>query len=134
MTNLIMHLDYCSSTLFFAAGDEFFPEADWVDLVSADLELWIPGLTSFFTGHTDFCCLDFMDGPFSLQLLRSGNGVRARFLKNGTDCLPECTPDEPYLIRSVVKALRGFNRARFEAGEESLYVKETAILNQLLRK
>lgn len=59
---------------YLTVEERCFPAPDWFDLISADLEDWIPKLLSFANGHTDTCSLDFVDGPYRVLLIRDSAG------------------------------------------------------------
>jgi len=61
-------------TIYLTIGDTCFPDGGWFDLISTDLENWIPKLLSFAKGHTDSCSLDFADGPYRVLLIRDSAG------------------------------------------------------------
>ena len=64
-------LDGC---IYVSVAQTYFPSYRWFDLVSADLENWIPKLLSFAKGHSDSCSLPFLDGPYQIRLNRSQSG------------------------------------------------------------
>jgi hypothetical protein len=61
------------------SGNSAFPEPRWSDIPVVLLAAWVTTIA----GTWDSVELTFMDGPFSVQLTRSGEDVHPVFLKNG---------------------------------------------------
>ena len=69
-------------------GGRCFPEEGWYELPGVLLEYWIPALESFAAGHTDFCKLGFLDGPYALWLTRKRDAVWVSCMEQGK-CMRE---------------------------------------------
>ncbi len=115
-------------TIFFVLGETYFPEEGWYDLVSVDLENWIPGILSFARNHTDACELRFMDGPAVVKLKRHGADVFASCIYNQMIEVDETKIDLSELITSVIQCLRRYHRLLHERGLSPRFTNEIAAL------
>ena len=93
-------------------GEKCFPEEGWYDLPGTLLEFWIPALQSFADGHTDFCKLGFMDGPYAVWLTRKSDAVRATCMEQGSAVL-ERQVDFLSFWDSVQKCVRYYERMQY---------------------
>lgn len=93
-------------------GETCFPEAGWYDLPGVLLDYWIPALNSFADGHTDFCKLGFMDGPYGARLERDGNTVWVSCMECGREVLRQQI-DFPLFMESVERRMRYYERVKY---------------------
>ena len=93
-------------------GEEQFPEKGWYDLPGTLLEFWLPALQSFADGHTDFCKLGFLDGPYAVWLLRKPDAVWVTCMEQGSAVL-EQPVDFPGFWDSVRKCVRYYERMQY---------------------
>lgn len=119
--------------IFFSIGDSFFPGDHWFDMISDDLDQWLPRMISFARGHTDSCTLQFMDGPCQVKLFRSDNGkVTATCLWDGKAQIPKTEIDLQVLLDSVLKAVRKYRRISYEQTGRSPYSEELTTLRTIM--
>lgn len=141
MEQLKLQLDDLKQTLtgvdgelYFTVGAKCFPGEYWREPVSVVLEQWIPGFLSFMQGHTDVCLMEFMDGPYAVKLNRDNFAtVRGVFLRDSPRVGTELPVDLRELTQSVLKALRTYDRNMHQWGHPPRWIKEQAVLNQLLK-
>lgn len=98
--------------IWLSIGEHDFPEEGWYDLPGILLEHWTPALESFGRGHTDFCKLGFMDGPYSVRLDREQDEVRVTCIERGREVL-EQKIDFPLFMESVRRRIREYDRVRY---------------------
>ena len=125
-----LYLDHEKEHLYVTLGIACFPEEDWVEVVDATLELWVPALTSFLTGHTDQCRLEFMDGPFEVRLLRKEETIIARFFQEGREAGPDHIPNQARLYHSLMRVIRQCRRIDHRNGKTPRFDREIAVLQQ----
>ena len=114
---MILHLDdlettSCGGRIWLTIGDQAFPEERWYDLPGVLLDYWVPAVRSFGNGHTDFCKLGFMDGPYAVWLTRDQDAVTATCLERGEEVL-EQQIDFPLFWESVERRLRYYERIKY---------------------
>ncbi len=115
---MILHLDDLETgtskggRIWLDFGEKCFPEEKWYDLPGTLLEYWLPALRSFADGHTDFCKLGFLDGPYAVWLLRKPDAVRATCMVQGRAVL-ERQVDFPTFWDSVQKCVRYYDRVQY---------------------
>lgn len=125
-------LDRIGGTIYFSVGNVCFPDEGWYDLVSVDLERWLPSIISFAFNHTDFCDLVFMDGPAQIHFSRREGGVIAVCTYGGRVEVPETEIDFTELIQSVLKTIRRYNRLLQEQGVASQFKNELNLLKEAI--
>lgn len=60
--------------LYFELDNEvYFPEEEWDDFINIVLNWWIEGFLSFVNSKSDFFEIDFMDGPYSMKIVKKSN-------------------------------------------------------------
>ena len=119
--------------LYLRIGDSYFPEEHWYDCAYINLKKWIPALISFGRQHTDRCQLNFMDGPYSVQLSRKDNcSVDAQCFENHTcvNCLHGI--DLTRLLKSAMISCRRYDRFLYENGYNALFQTETRKIKEIL--
>ena len=94
-----------------------FPESGWYDLPGVLLEYWIPALESFAAGHTDFCKLGFLDGPYGVWLDRDGESVWVSCMERGREVLRQQI-DFPLFMESVERRMRYYERVKYMGLDE----------------
>jgi hypothetical protein len=137
---MILHLDdithynenSAGGSLYFSYADTFFPEEAWYDLVSADLERWVPALISFGANHSDMCNLEFMDGPYCIRLMRQeNNSVVAKFY-DSNKFIDQTEVDILSFLASVTACCRKFDRSLYENGFDPQFSEEIHSLKGIL--
>lgn len=131
LETLLLHLDGIDKELqtnsvggfiYVTLGGWFFPEEQWYDLISADLESWLPNLTSFSQEHSDYCVLQFVDGPCCIKLKRDCNGtVSAACFWNSKNEIPWTEIDFLAFLVSVVKCVNTYCKLLFMQGENTRF-------------
>lgn len=121
-------------SIFFRLGDVSIPEENWFDLVSVDLENWVPRLLSFAQKHTDRCVLSFMDGPACVTLIRSGANVFTSFAYGANIEVENTEFDQNKLIKSVIKCLRRYHRLLHQNGLQPRFQKEIEMLQACIQE
>ncbi len=123
--------------IYVSVGGVWFPSDQWFDMVSADLENWIPKLISFGKGHTDSCELRFMDGPYHIQLHRiSHDEVSACCLANNRKVIPETVIDFQEFLSSCAKAIGSVGREIYRMNslnQYDAYISELGNISKELR-
>ena len=120
-----LFIDGC---IYVSINDVYFPSDHWFDLVSVDLEHWIPDLISFSNEHTDIINFRFMDGPFQIRLSRSNDGaVRANLLEY-QKLIMTANIDFSEFLRSVVKCLNKLGTVMYHSDQKKSYSLEIARL------
>ncbi len=99
--------------IWFSIGEACFPEEGWYDLPGILLENWMPSLRSFADGHTDFCELSFMDGPYVVRLRRVGERVTVSCLERGRAVQEQVQIDFSVFWKSVQKCVRCYERVKY---------------------
>lgn len=119
--------------LYFAVDDGFFPAEHWYDCAYTDMKIWLPRLTSFGSNHTDSCELSFMDGPYTILLIRRIDGsVFADFLREQKTVISEQNVDIWTLLQSVLSCCRKYDRFLFENRKTNAFQEEIKTLMKLL--
>ena len=110
--------------IFLTVGQVYFPSEHWYDMVFFDLKLWVPSVLSFMSGHTDSCVLRFMDGPYSVKMIRRDGEVFASCWHDNQQTVHSVLIDPYVLIKSVIKTLRKYDYFLYEHGHEPLFQEE----------
>ena len=140
MENMNLHLEQIDfrgnnsvgGILYMTIGTGFFPEERWYDMVSSDLDNWMPRLVSFAQAHTDSCVLPFMDGPCEARLAReAGGAVRVSCFWSAKAVIPPTEIDFRQFLDSVVKCVRQYDRVLYENGLECRFQRETGLLREI---
>ena len=115
---MILHLEDLEAgksnggRIWLTIGEKCFPEEGWYDLPGVLLEYWRPALKSFAEGHSDFCKLGFLDGPYAVWMLRKQDSVWATCMEQGSGVL-EQQIDFPAFWESVQKSVRTYERKKY---------------------
>ncbi|MBR7178504.1 MAG: hypothetical protein IKD27_03165 [Oscillospiraceae bacterium] len=115
---MFLHLDNLETepskggSIWLTIGEASFPEEGWYDLPGTLLEYWLPALQSFADGHTDFCKLGFLDGPYAVWLLRKADAVQVTCMEQGKAVL-ERQIDFAGFWNSVKKCVRYYERMKY---------------------
>ena len=122
-------------SIYFSVNGTYFPSYQWFDLISVDLENWIPNLLSFGEGRTDCCTLVFMDGPYRLKLVRQSTScVTASFWQDHKEILPPAEIDFPEFLMSVAKCARTLGTSIYEQDTQMKFKAEISDLGTLSKK
>ena len=119
--------------LYFAVGEGFFPSEHWYDSAWLDLKTWLPRLISFGSNHTDSCELPFMDGPYTLRLIRQKDGtIHTDFLFNTAVVRSLQDLNVRLLLKSALSCCRKYDRFLYENGKSNRFQEEIKTLTKLL--
>lgn len=120
--------------IWLESEDLCFPGQGWFDRVSVLLEHWLPELLSFSCVHTDSCELVFMDGPYTMKLVRRNfNDVYAVFVEDGK-ILGEISVDYEKFLLSTAKAINGLATQVYRGDPENQYQNEIVQLGVYSKK
>ena len=107
-----------------ALAEGFFPEENWYDMAYHDLKNWSSALISFARNHTDSCVLSFMDGSYSLRLLRRESDIFAVGYRENRDVTGEFRVEIAEFLHSVARCCRAYDRFLYQNGKNSLFSEE----------
>lgn len=148
MKTMLLHLDEIELDIIrieqgFPVGGEIcisvdgvaFPEEKWYDMVSVDLETWVPDLISFAGSHTDFCEMRFMDGPCRVRLTRRSDGlVSAVCLWENKAQIPQTVINFPVFLSSVAACVRKLSRELYEKDDRKRFRQKIEEYGKLLKQ
>jgi hypothetical protein len=83
-----------------------FPEVGWNDFVVVVIEWWVQALVRFLQGGMAHVTLDFMDGPFSVNIRKANGEVEMAFVDRRHEIPPHATvpSDIGKICRMVIGA------------------------------
>ena len=108
--------------LYFSIADGFFPAEHWYDCAFLDLKTWIPRLISFGSNHSDRCEFSFMDGPYTLRLVRLEDGsICAHCFRDHYPVISQQNVDLRTLLKSALSCCRKYDRFLYENGKTNVF-------------
>ena len=126
---------YIDGCLYISADHVCFPSYRWFDLISVNLENWIPLIISFTNGHTDSITLGFMDGPYLIKIMRSqGNTVNVSCLEDHREIIALQNVDFSGFIISVIKCINKLSAAIYTRNLTISYESEISRLGVVSKK
>lgn len=110
-------------TIYLQIGQRYFPEENWYDCVALVLEQWLPALQSFSHKSTDYCKLQFYDGPCYAILRRKPDGtVTVACIYDNKTVIEETAVDYSLYMKSVIKAGTKFCRLLHLQGKSNAQI------------
>ncbi|MBA4495931.1 hypothetical protein ACFO25_01575 [Paenactinomyces guangxiensis] len=128
-------LESITGDIYFAVGDEYFPEPDWLDFPVVILTWWCQEILALTT-YSEKCKFLFMDGPLLARGTKKGNDIiELEFVQerlNGDEKLFTATCSIKQFKKSLLRASKKLLRAIEEKKWDTPDVQELKRVTSLM--
>lgn len=126
-------LHLVSGVIYVQLSERSFPSLRWYDLCASVLSMWLFTINRHLLGREDVATLYFMDGDYSLKLIRQNNRQSLmRFMEPNEVCVVESEIDIRYFARQMLAATAKI-MDHFPQHRNCPNIREIAELSDVLR-
>lgn len=115
-------------------GQSYFPFADWSDIISSILCLWLDAIKQFIsTNFKEKCELFFMDGPYEMEFIPRDNLITALFCEGNCVLMQEESIDFDDFVKQLINISHRFLN-EFQKFSSNRALKEVRVKLDILEK
>lgn len=123
-----------TGVMYFDSLSEQFPEAGWNDFIVVVMGWWIPELASLTNGSANTAELSFMDGPYTLKVVKTENGDFSLFRTDGKQSIQFVTLSKIDFEKFVVRLKKSARKIVEECEKKSWKSDDLSTLKQILSR
>lgn len=123
------------SVIYVKIADVCFPDDKWWDATSSVIDMWIGSVYSLLCGSIDRCSLSFMDGDYTIDIVRTEKHImRVTWFHGNTKVAYFEEVDLLYFVRQLLAVTTQILNYEKQAGNSAIANTLTKSFEKLAKK